>query len=199
LLQVHPKKLMNDSFDMPDLSRTTVTLPRSGSLRILDPLTCGPAQFISLEERSNWLGPIYAGRMAMIIGACHSVPSVNRPGFKPGPMGGRGLGQLAYDKAIGIVTAQANDIALRIKRPSICADGKYAVDANHDGKPTLAPSLRHSEQYAPALFEDIKAGRTDAICVRRDSRLEIKGSTTAQSDISLRFCKDRDPGCSLMR
>jgi hypothetical protein len=41
--------------------------------------------------------------MAIIIDACHSAASFEGEGFKPGPMGSRGLGQLAYDKRIRIL------------------------------------------------------------------------------------------------
>ena len=50
--------------------------------------------------------------MVMIVDACHSAAGVPE-GFKPGPMGDRGLGQLAYDKGMRILAAtQANDVAL---------------------------------------------------------------------------------------
>ena len=41
--------------------------------------------------------------MVMIIDACHSAGSVEHEGFKPGPMGSRGLGQLAYNKRMRIL------------------------------------------------------------------------------------------------
>ncbi|WP_315712586.1 MULTISPECIES: caspase family protein [unclassified Bradyrhizobium] len=142
------------------------------------------ARFISSEELSSWLRPIDAGQMAMIIDACHSAASVDQPGFKPGPMGDRGLGQLAYDKAMRILAAsQADDVALESEKLkqglltyalvhdglALGQDGRYAADANHDGKLTLAEWLRYGEQHTPALFEDIRAGRKDAVYVGRDS------------------------------
>ena len=78
-----------------------------------EPLPQALAKFISSEELSEWLRPIDAGEMALIIDACHSAAKRNQPGFKPGPMGDRGLGQLAYDKAMRILAAsQAEDVAL---------------------------------------------------------------------------------------
>jgi WD40 repeat protein len=141
------------------------------------------AKFISSEELSEWLRPIDAGQMAMIIDACHSAASVDRPGFKPGPMGDRGLGQLAYDKAMRILAAsQADDVALEsmnLKQGLLTyalvheglafgPRGQRAADANLDGKLTLAEWLRYGEQRTPALFEDIRAGRKDAAYVGRD-------------------------------
>jgi hypothetical protein len=58
-----------------------------------------------------------AGEMALMIDACHSAASVEVPGFKPGPMGDRGLGQLAYDKGMRILAAtQADDVALESEK-----------------------------------------------------------------------------------
>ena len=45
--------------------------------------------------------------------AATSAATVEQPGFKPGPMGSRGLGQLAYDKAMRVLAASAaDDVAL---------------------------------------------------------------------------------------
>jgi uncharacterized caspase-like protein len=153
-------------------------------------LSVGPAdlaKFVSSEELSEWLRPIDAGQMAMIIDACHSAASVDQPGFKPGPMGDRGFGQLAYDKAMRILAAsQADDVALESEKLkqglltyalvhdglALGPDGKRAADANHDGQLTLGEWLRYGEQHTPALFEDIKAGRKEPVYVGRDSYVD---------------------------
>jgi hypothetical protein len=46
-----------------------------------------------------------AGEMVMILDACYSAAVVESADFKPGPMGSRGLGQLAYDKRIRVLAA----------------------------------------------------------------------------------------------
>jgi hypothetical protein len=70
------------------------------------------ATLISSAELADWLRGVDAGEMALIIDACHSAASVTAEGFKPGPMGDPGLGQLAYDKGIRILAAtQADDVA----------------------------------------------------------------------------------------
>jgi hypothetical protein len=142
------------------------------------------AKFISTEELSEWLRPVDGGQIAMIIDACHSAASVEQHGFKPGPMGDRGLGQLAYDKAMRILAAsQADDVALeseRLKQGLLTyalvhdglardPDGKRVADAKHAGKLTLAEWLRYGEQHTPALFEDIRVGRKVPVYVGRDS------------------------------
>ncbi len=64
---------------------------------------------ISTDELEEWLRPIDAGGMALILDACHSGAAFQSPGFKPGPMGSRGLGQLAYDKGMQILAATQPD------------------------------------------------------------------------------------------
>ena len=64
---------------------------------------------ISSDELAAWLRPIDAGQMAFILDSCYSAQSVEANGFKPGPMGSRGLGQLAYDKRIRILAASQSD------------------------------------------------------------------------------------------
>ncbi len=64
---------------------------------------------ISSDELSLWLRDVDAGHMTLIVDACYSAAAVESSGFKPGPMGSRGLGQLAYDKGIRILTASQAD------------------------------------------------------------------------------------------
>jgi hypothetical protein len=140
--------------------------------------------FISSEELSEWLREVDAGQMAMIIDACHSAASVDTPGFKPGPMGDRGLGQLAYDKGMRILAAsQADDVALEIHdlhqgllTYALVWDGfqsgeggKLKADLNGDGVVTLEEWLKYGEQRTPSLYEDAKAGKVKM--VSRDSEV----------------------------
>src|SRR5262249_35795358 len=60
---------------------------------------------VSSEELSEWLRDVDAGEMAMIVDACYSEAAIKTAGFKPGPMGSRGLGQLAFDKRMKILAA----------------------------------------------------------------------------------------------
>lgn len=70
------------------------------------------AESISADELTEWLRPIDAGEMTFILDSCDSASSVESNGFKPGPMGSRGLGQLAYDKRMRILAAsQPNQFA----------------------------------------------------------------------------------------
>lgn len=68
---------------------------------------------ISADELAEWLRPVDAGEMTFVLDSCDSASSVEANDFKPGPMGSRGLGQLAYDKRMRILAAsQSNKAAL---------------------------------------------------------------------------------------
>jgi WD40 repeat protein len=70
---------------------------------------------ISSDELSLWLRDVDAGQMTLIVDACYSTAAIEGSGFKPGPMGSRGLGQLAYDKRMRILTAtQADNVAVEL-------------------------------------------------------------------------------------
>jgi WD40 repeat protein len=68
---------------------------------------------ISANELAEWLRPIDAGEMTFVLDSCDSASSVESNGFKPGPMGNRGLGQLAYDKRMRILAASQPNQAAR--------------------------------------------------------------------------------------
>jgi hypothetical protein len=68
-----------------------------------------PESLIGADDLARWLMPVDAGAIHLVIDACHSAASVQSGGFKPGPMGDPGLGQLAYDKGIRILSASAPD------------------------------------------------------------------------------------------
>jgi WD40 repeat protein len=131
--------------------------------------------FISSEELSEWLRDVDAGQLAMIIDACHSAASVNIPGFKPGPMGDRGLGQLAYDKGMSILAAsQADDVALEIEslhqglltyalREGLIPGKNGNLPAASSAELTLQSWLKYAEQRVPGLYDDAKAGKVHMI------------------------------------
>ena len=125
-------------------------------------------KFISSDELSDWLKNVDAGEMVMLIDACHSAASVPE-GFKPGPMGDRGLGQLAYDKGMLILAAtQADNVALESEKLgqglltyALVQDGLKAHKAapNQRGPITIKTWLRYAQTRVPELYEDIRAGK----------------------------------------
>ncbi len=166
-------------------------------------------KFISSEELSEWLRKLDAGEMAMVIDACHSAASVEAGGFKPGPMGDRGLGQLAYDKGMRILAAsQADDVALEVRnlhhglltyalvdeglQPG--SDGRLRADLKHDGAVTLGEWLKYGEERTPSLYEDARAGRVRLIS--RDSTVNAAfidaTATHAQTPALFDFNKAND-------
>jgi WD40 repeat protein/uncharacterized caspase-like protein len=78
-----------------------------GSCRAVDDALLKTA--ISADELADWLRPIDAGQMTLVLDACFSAESVQAGDFKPGPLGSRGLGQLAYDKRMRILAASQSD------------------------------------------------------------------------------------------
>ena len=151
------------------------------------------ARFISSQELSEWLKAIDAGQMAMIIDACHAAASVDQPGFKPGPMGDRGLGQLAYDKSMRILAAtQSDDVALEsdkiqqglltyaLVRDGLArnVNGKRLADMNGDGILTLSEWLHYGEQRTPGVYEDILNNRLVVRLIGRDSQPEARFAET---------------------
>jgi uncharacterized caspase-like protein len=125
-------------------------------------------QWISSDELSEWLREIDAGDLVMIVDTCHSAATVESPGFKPGPMGSRGLGQLAYDKGMRILAAsQANDVALeseRIKQGlltyALVKEGleqnKASIKEGKTTQITLDSWLQYAADRVPQLYDEIR-------------------------------------------
>lgn len=131
-------------------------------------------RMISSEELTAWLRDVDAGEMVMIVDACHSAAGVPE-GFKPGPMGDRGLGQLAYDKGMRILVAtQADDVALEsgslgqglltyaLKEGLTAGTGAHTLaDADGDGAVTVKEWLTYAETRVPGLYQDVLAGKIE--------------------------------------
>jgi hypothetical protein len=118
---------------------------------------------IGSTDLSAWVMPINAGEMALVIDACNSAAAVASAGFKPAPMGDRGLGQLAFDKGIRILVAsQTAEVALEdpvlgqglltyaLAREGLTERGG-AADLDGDRRITLDEWLRFGVQRLPGL------------------------------------------------
>lgn len=125
---------------------------------------------VSSDELSDWVRDIDAGEMVMVVDTCHSAAMVETEGFKPCPMGSRGLGQLAYDKGMRILAAsQADDVALENEKLeqglltyALMHDGVEAEQADNqpkDGELTLEEWLGYAVERVPSLYEEVKAGQ----------------------------------------
>jgi WD40 repeat protein len=124
---------------------------------------------ISSEELALWLRDVDAGEIVFVIDACHSTAAVEGQAFKPGPMGSRGLGQLAYDKGMRVLTAtQTPDYAFEKKEVqqslltyALMRDGLETQKA--DFKPTdktitLLELLEYGVDRVPLLHQAIARG-----------------------------------------
>jgi hypothetical protein len=127
------------------------------------------ARLISSEELSLWLRDVDAGEMTFILDACQSAASVAGAGFRPGPMGSRGLGQLAYDKGMRILAAsQAEQVALEndqlrhgMLSYALLREGLEAQQADFEPKDAqiLAGEwLNWGVQRVPQLYGELAAG-----------------------------------------
>jgi WD40 repeat protein len=117
---------------------------------------------ISSEELAAWMREIDAGTMILIVDACKSAALVETKEFKPGPMGDSGLGQLAYDKGMQILTAsQSNqeageNVALQLSylTQALINEGIKAGQADQlprDGQITLGEWLQFGVKRVPEL------------------------------------------------
>ena len=141
-------------------------LNAGGQFYIL-PSDLGPrlvqSKFVSSDELSQWLRGVDAGDMVVIIDACNSAATVPNS-FKPGPMGDAGLGQLAYDKGMRILTAtQAKDNAYEnqalqhgLLTYSLVQEALQAHKAGSDGQGvTFGSWLRYAQQRVPDLYKEL--------------------------------------------
>lgn len=128
---------------------------------------------ISSDELSLWMQNITASEMIMIIDACYSSAAVQGDGFKPGPMGSRGLGQLAYDKDMKILSAtQANNVALEVGTLqqgllsyALLQDGinKSLADVDKDKQMLSTEWLTFAEKRVPELYQAVKDGKLNIL------------------------------------
>ncbi|TRW15247.1 caspase family protein [Glacieibacterium frigidum] len=122
---------------------------------------------ISSVELTAWLRQLDAGEIAMVIDACHSAASVDAGGFKPGPMGDPGLGQLAFDKGIRILAAtQADDVAVEdgqlghgLLSYALDEGLRGKADTSGDGRVTLGEWLDYGVARMPGLARELREGR----------------------------------------
>ena len=105
--------------------------------------------------------------MILVVDACHSAASVQGEGFKPGPMGSRGLGQLSYDKGMRILTStQAEDVALEsglieqgLLTYALTRDGLESARADFrpkDARITVAEWLAYGVERVPSLHAEVE-------------------------------------------
>lgn len=138
---------------------------------------------ISSDELGAWLRDVDAGELILVVDACHSAASVQGEGFKPGPMGSRGLGQLSYDKGMRILTStQADDVALEsglieqgLLTYALTRDGLEAARADFrpkDARITVAEWLAYGVERVPTLHAEVERKLAEMKAAANASKLD---------------------------
>jgi uncharacterized caspase-like protein len=150
-------------------------------------------RWISSDELSGWLRKVDAGDLVMIVDTCHSAATVEEPGFKPGPMGSRGLGQMAYDKGMKILAAsQADDVALESEKLkqglltyALVENGleeRQAAGLDGKGEITMEGWLQYGADRVPTLYEEVLAGKVQKFTVHsKDTNIDVELSDGTSS------------------
>ncbi|MCW3051597.1 MAG: repeat protein, partial [Chthonomonadales bacterium] len=147
------------AYDIPPQTDTTA----AGRQRLLN-------SSISSADLTAWLNGVDAGEFVLILDACHSG-AAEEAEFKPGPMGDRGLGQLAYDKGMRILAAsQAQDATIE---SGVIGHGvlTYALvheglelgegDVSGSGSINLTQWLAYGVSRVPSLYWKVRTGHVN--------------------------------------
>jgi hypothetical protein len=172
LKKAHPEDFLLISFashGYADSDGTFYLFPSdTGSGRAIDDQL--KRRLISSDELSLWLRGVDAGELVMIVDACHAAAAIESNAFKPGPMGSRGLGQLAYDKGMRLLAAtQAANVAIEsgtlghgLLTYALIREGieQNAADFKpRDQTINLKEWLEYGTERVPALYDDIQSGK----------------------------------------
>ena len=111
---------------------------------------------ISGDQLSEWVGRLDAGEMVMIVDSCHAAAVIEQKGFKPAPLGGRGLGQLSFNKAMMIITAtQSTDSAwslgMSFLTQALVKNGISEGKAFTGGDKTLEKAMEYAVTHAQRI------------------------------------------------
>lgn len=165
---------------------------------------------LSGNELMAALEAVDAGWMVMIVDACQSAGALTTDGFKPGPMGSRGLGQLAWDKKMFYLSAsQAEQFALESDRLnhgyltySLAKEGLASGQADHfpkDRQVSLREWLGYGVKRVPQLVSELRDGRFNSLLAgTRGLSSVASGQTKAaavarlQQPVLFDFAGDRD-------
>jgi uncharacterized caspase-like protein len=163
---------------------------------------------VSNDELTQWLRGLDAIDQVMIIDACHSAASVQNAEFKPGPMGSRGLGQLAYDKGMRILAATqvqqdaidgTDKTQMGLLIYALIEEGLRAGKADSapkDGRIMLSEWLNYASQRVPGVFKDLQDGTIKGtkgeVIYSKDSKIDASRRSSLQQPSLFDFAKGRD-------
>ena len=154
---------------------------------------------ISSDDLYQWLRNIDAGDMVLVIDACHAA-AVTGKEFKPGPMGSRGMGQLAYDKGMRILAATQSDTTaaevddLNQQRKiqhglltyALVADGLIAGQADSDGNKLISMSewLQYGVTDVPKLYAEMAKSQSAPAPVTKRGASQVHFISKGDGDAS---------------
>jgi WD40 repeat protein/uncharacterized caspase-like protein len=113
---------------------------------------------VSATQIRDTLEPLQADRAVIIIDACESGQALDQVDARAGPLAGRSLAQLAYDKAIFVISAsQSREAAIELQRLGhgvfswVLFDRGFeaAADENRDGFTTIREWLAFAQSETP--------------------------------------------------
>lgn len=119
-----------------------------------------------------------ACEIVVIIDACQSAAAIDAGDFKPGPLGARGFGQMAYDKRIRVLAGtQANDVALEASQVghglltyALVVEGLDQGKADfqpRDGSLSISEWLAFGAIRVPALADALESGEALSRGIKR--------------------------------
>jgi hypothetical protein len=110
------------------------------------------ANSISSNELANWLQGVDAGRMYMLLDSCYAAAA---PGsnFKPGPLGDRTFGQLAYDKRMTILTASQQSALSILKLNGTLLSRTFTELIEKNPEASLLYLLEETEYTVPQKYQ----------------------------------------------
>ena len=177
----------------------------AGDVRVVDEALL--KRTLDSDELADKLRKVDAGHFVMVIDACNAAASVEGGGFKPGPMGSRGLGQLAYDKAMRVLAAsQAEEVALESRqlRHGLLTyamlreglEGEAANRAPEDEWIEIGEMLAYGVERVPRLYEAITdgsfVGEADGLRGFTPSWKRSAGKLAVQRPSLFDFSRDED-------
>lgn len=126
------------------------------------------SQTLKSDQLAELLMQIDVRDMMLVVDACNSAASVEGSGFRPGPMGSRGLGQLAYDKSMRVLTAsQSENVALESERLlhgalsyALLREGLEAQHADvfpKNGAISFTEMFRFASERVPKLYAELQS------------------------------------------
>jgi hypothetical protein len=140
------------------------------------------SSMVSGEELSIWMRGIDSNEMVVIIDACQSAAAVEGMNFKPGSLGSRGFGQLAYDKRMKVLSAtQATEYSYEdpekikhglltwalVKEGLMDGLADTGPEGKKDGKIMLREWLEFGESRVAPLSRSVSNGTYRGLIRRR--------------------------------